>query len=182
MLAFENIPDPEMTHFIWGMSKDFGIASFRFGVLHTWNKDLMTIMNGMCLYSSVQGHVQEIGAKMLSDDKWLNHTYFPTNWNRLKAAYEECKDFFESLGCQVRPSSAGLFAWIKLTPFLKQLTGDKEKELFLNLLNNHKIYMPNGTEFGCQDPGWFRIIFAVKRDHWAEFCQRFRRFAKLPTF
>ena len=58
VLSIDEVPDPERTHFLWGFSKDFGIASFRYGVLHTWNKDLMKIMEGMCLYSSVQAGVQ----------------------------------------------------------------------------------------------------------------------------
>ena len=65
VLCLENLPDPQRTHFLWGMSKDFGLASFRFGVLHTLNPNLIKIMEGMCLYSSVEGHIQQIGGQML---------------------------------------------------------------------------------------------------------------------
>ena len=30
--------DPERTHFLWGLSKDFGLAGFRMGFIHTYNK------------------------------------------------------------------------------------------------------------------------------------------------
>ena len=50
VLSFDEVPDPQRTHFLWGMSKDFGIASFRYGVLHTLNKDLLKMMEGMQLY------------------------------------------------------------------------------------------------------------------------------------
>ena len=82
----ENLPDPQRTHFLWGFSKDFGLASFRFGVLHTFNKDLMKIMEGMCLYSSVEGHIQQMGGRMLQDKKWLDETYFPMNLKRVRSA------------------------------------------------------------------------------------------------
>ena len=94
----ENVPDPQRTHFLWGFSKDFGLASFRFGVLHTLNKDLMKIMEGMCLYSSVEVHIQQMGGRMLQDKRWLDETYFPMNLKRVRSAFEDCKSFFEKYG------------------------------------------------------------------------------------
>lgn len=179
VLCMENIPDPQRTHFIWGFSKDFGMASFRFAVLHTFNQDLLKILVGMCLYSSVQGHIQQIAGQMLQDKDWLDQTYFPLNLKRIRTAFEDCKTFFEGFGCKVRNSPAGLFAWVNLAPFFRQkpITEKAEKELFVELLEKHKVYIPNGTAFGCQDPGWFRVIISIRRDHWKEFCARFEKFA-----
>ena len=179
VLSIKDLPDRERTHFIWGLSKDFGLAQFRFGVIYSWNEKLIKAMDSMCLYTCVQGHIQDMTRKMLLDKKWLNAIYFPENLKRLKIAYENCKSFFESFGCRVRPSKAGLFAWIDFTPFFKteKITNESEKELFSILMDNHKIYIPNGTEFGAKDPGWFRVIFAIRPDRWQEFCRRFRQFA-----
>lgn len=177
-MALDQIPDPFKTHFLWGFSKDFGMASFRYGVIHTLNEDLMTIMNGMSLYTSVEGHIQQIGAKMLSDKDWLENSYFPTNDSRLRQAFQDCSDFFKQLGCKVHPSKAGLFAWIDFSPFFKgkEISSKTEKEMFIKLFTEYKIYIPNGGEFECLDPGWFRIIFAVKRSTWQEFTRRFAKF------
>ena len=30
------LPDPERTHFVWSMSKDFALSGFRFGVIHSY--------------------------------------------------------------------------------------------------------------------------------------------------
>jgi len=180
----ENLPDPQRTHFLWGFSKDFGLASFRFGVLHTLNKDLMKIMEGMCLYSSVEGHIQQMGGRMLQDKQWLDETYFPMNLKRVRSAFEDCKSFFEKHGCQVRDSPAGLFAWVNLSQFLPALesnekfTEKSERHLFMELLDNYKLYIPMGAPFGSQDPGWFRVIISIRRDHWKEFCKRFDKFAR----
>ena len=179
VLSFDEVPDPQRTHFLWGMSKDFGIASFRYGVLHTLNKDLLKMMEGMQLYSSVQGHIQQIGAKMLADQHWLEQDYFPRNLQRLEESYESLYKFFTKFGCKVRKSMAGLFAWVDFSPlFNDEATVETEKLFFLSLLVDYKIYIPNGTEFGSKDPGWFRVIFAIKRDHWTEFCERFEKFVK----
>lgn len=178
VLSIKNVPDPQKTHFLWGLSKDFGVASFRFGVLHTYNKQLMKVMESMALYTGVEGHIQQVGARILNDSNWLDNIYFPNNLGRLKAAYEECETFFNQLGCQVRKCQAGLFAWVNFSPCFKgkEITFEDEKTLFSKLLNEYKLYIPNGCEFGCKDPGWFRIIFAVSKDKWVEFTRRFLQF------
>ena len=86
-------------------------------------------------------------------------------------------------GCQVRDSPAGLFAWVNLSQFLPFKKNDKnteksERQLFMELLNNYKLYIPMGTPFGSQDPGWFRVIISIRRDHWNEFCKRFDDFVR----
>ncbi len=45
VLSMENLPDPQRVHFVWGLSKDFGLASFRFGVVHSLNQDLLKVEN-----------------------------------------------------------------------------------------------------------------------------------------
>lgn len=166
------------THFLWGLSKDFGLASFRFGVLHSLNSEVIKSIAGMGLFSNVECHIQQISAKMLMDTTWLDEVYFARNLTRLKLAYEDCVKYFEKIGCQVRSSSAGLFAWVNLAPLFKkrQLTFENERQLFVDMFNRSKIYFPNGQEFGCADPGWFRVVFAVRRDNWNEFCIRFDKF------
>ena len=86
-------------------------------------------------------------------------------------------------GCQVRDSPAGLFAWVNLSQFLpfkknERNTEKSERQLFMELLNNYKLYIPMGTPFGSQDPGWFRVIISIRRDHWNEFCKRFDDFVR----
>lgn len=58
------------------------------------------------------------------------------------------------------------------------MQNDAENKLFLELLDDYKIYIPNGGAFGCQDPGWFRVIISIRRDHWNEFCKRFDKFVR----
>ena len=116
---------------------------------------------------------------MLSDHKWLHEVYFPSNLQRLQDAFQSCYTFFTKFGCKVRESQAGLFAWVDFSPlFSNEVTAETEKELFMTLLDKYKIYIPNGIEFGSKDPGWFRVIFAIKREHWIEFCRRFEKFVE----
>ena len=41
----------------------------------------------------VQGHIQHVGAKMLSDQKWLDEVYFPGNLQKLQDAFQSCHTF-----------------------------------------------------------------------------------------
>ena len=114
---------------------------------------------------------------MLEDKEWLDSVYFPGNLRKLKSAFEDCQNFFDKLGCEVKRGKAGLFAWVNLSKLIKgKVTAETEKALFLTLLEDYKLYVPNGTEFGSQDPGWFRLIFAIDRDHWKEICLRLETF------
>ena len=72
VLSIKDLPDRERTHFIWGLSKDFGLAQFRFGAMYSWNEKLIKAMDSMCLYTCVQGHIQDLTRKMLLDKNWLN--------------------------------------------------------------------------------------------------------------
>ena len=54
------LPDPSRTHVLWGLSKDFGLAGFRMGFIHSHNKDLIRCLDGMNLYTSGSVHIQQV--------------------------------------------------------------------------------------------------------------------------
>jgi len=159
----EELPDPNRTHFLWGMSKDFGLAGFRMGFIHTFNKDLITCLDGMAIYACVPAHMQNVAVTLLQDDKWLDEVYFPTNIERLKNAFENTVSKLNQIGVSVFPAQAGLFLWANFSSYLESNTKEAEMALFDKLFNDDKIYLVPGTEFGCTKYGWFRIIFAVDK-------------------
>ena len=179
ILSLPTICDPERTHFMWGMSKDLGIAGFRFGVIHTRNQDVLKVLSGMSLYTAVPAHIQELGAKMLSDRTWLNEIYFPRNIQRLGNNYARFKSFLETKHqIQVRKASAGFFIWVNFSKFLpKNKTAEDEINLFNILLEKFKLYIIPGSQMASNDPGWFRIVIAVKQEQLEVFEKRFDEFA-----
>jgi len=78
----DELPDPERTHFMWGMSKDFGLAGFRLGFIHSYNSSMIQCLDGMSIFISSSVHIQQVTAKLLSDKAWLDNIYFPTNLAR----------------------------------------------------------------------------------------------------
>jgi aspartate/methionine/tyrosine aminotransferase len=178
ILSLQDVVDPSRTHFMWGMSKDLGIAGFRFGVIHTKNTDLLKVLSGMSIYTGVPAHIQELGAKMLKDKKWLNEIYFPNNISRLRNNYQRLRSFLETKhNLQVRKASAGFFIWVNFAKFLPKKTAEEEMKLFSLLFEKHKLYIIPGTQMASKDPGWFRIVIAIKETQLEEFEKRFDEFA-----
>ena len=46
--------------------------------------------------------------------------------------------------------------------FLREKTKEAELELFQSLFNDHKVYIVPGSEFSCEQFGWFRVIISVE--------------------
>ena len=177
ILSLKNVPDPLRTHLMWGMSKDLGIAGFRFGVIHTRNKDVLKVLGGMAIYTGVPAHIQEMGAKMLKDTKWLNQIYFPRNISRLRNNYERFKSFLEGKHkLNVRKASGGFFIWVNFSKFLKKKTVEEEMRLFALLLDKYKLYIIPGSQMASCNPGWFRIVIAIKPKQLEVFEERFDAF------
>ena len=177
ILSLRDVVDPFRTHFMWGMSKDLGIAGFRFGVIHTKNTDVLKVLSGMSIYTGVPAHIQETGAKMLKDKTWLNEIYFPNNISRLRSNYQRFRSFLETKhNLPVRKASAGFFIWVNFTKFLPKKTAEEEMKLFALLFEKHKLYIIPGTQMESKDPGWFRIVIAIKATQLEEFEKRFDAF------
>ncbi|XP_023336360.1 probable inactive 1-aminocyclopropane-1-carboxylate synthase-like protein 2, partial [Eurytemora carolleeae] len=66
----EEIPNPDLVHHLWGFSKDFGIAGFRVGAIHSLNQDLIRTIDAMGIFTSVSAHIQQVCVKLLRDEDW----------------------------------------------------------------------------------------------------------------
>ena len=171
------VPDPIRTHFLWGMSKDLGIAGFRFGVIHTKNTDVLKVLSGMGIYIAIPSHIQELGAKMLADKKWLEEVYFPNNLSRLKSNYDRFKSFLQSKhNINVRKASAGFFIWANFSRFLPEKTIEEEMKLFHLLFYRYKLYIIPASQMSSNNPGWFRIVITINQGDLKEFEKRFDKF------
>lgn len=160
----DELPDPERTHFMWGLSKDFGLAGFRLGFIHSYNRSLVQCLDGMSIFVSSSVHIQQVAAKLLSDKSWLDNIYFPTNLERLEKTFQLVNSRLSSLSVPVIRTQAGLFCWADFSLYLGTKDEAGEMELFEELMETAKVYIVPGSQFDCKIPGWFRIIFAVRSD------------------
>ncbi|XP_042866342.1 probable inactive 1-aminocyclopropane-1-carboxylate synthase-like protein 2 [Penaeus japonicus] len=59
VLSLKDLPDPERTHVLWGLSKDFSLAGFRVGVIHTQSEELLQCLRAASVYHLFELIVRE---------------------------------------------------------------------------------------------------------------------------
>ncbi|XP_058439435.1 1-aminocyclopropane-1-carboxylate synthase-like protein 1 isoform X2 [Marmota monax] len=159
VLSLERLPDPQRTHVLWGMSKDFGMSGLRFGTLYTENQDVATAVASLCRYHGLSGLVQYQVSKLLQDRDWINRVYLPENLARLKAAHTYVSEELRALGVPFLNRGAGFFIWVDLRKYLRKATFEEETLLWRRFLDN-KVLLSFGKAFECKEPGWFRVVFS----------------------
>lgn len=155
--SVENL-DPEKTHFMWGLSKDIGLAGFRCGILHTTNKELLNFVQKVAFCSSLPLFVQKILESLLNQTEWLETKYFPILQQRLEESYQIATKRLKKLGVTIYPSDGGFFIWANFSKFMQDKSFKSEDDLF-KLFFKHKVFFAQGSVFYSKEPGWFRIIF-----------------------
>uniref|UniRef100_A0A8C3RMW4 1-aminocyclopropane-1-carboxylate synthase-like protein 1 n=1 Tax=Chelydra serpentina TaxID=8475 RepID=A0A8C3RMW4_CHESE len=161
VLGMDRLPDPQRTHVMWGISKDFAVSGIRFGTLYTENQDVANAVASLCYFHGVCGPVQHKVAQLLRDRDWINQVYLRANHARLKAAHTYVTDELKTLGVPFLNRNAGFFVWIDFRKYLRTGTFEEEMLLWRRFLDN-KVLLSCGKAFECSEPGWFRIIFADK--------------------
>uniref|UniRef100_A0A8C8RR89 Aminotransferase class I/classII large domain-containing protein n=1 Tax=Pelusios castaneus TaxID=367368 RepID=A0A8C8RR89_9SAUR len=161
VLGMDRLPDPQRTHVMWGISKDFAVSGIRFGTLYTENQDVANAVASLCYFHGVCGPVQHKVAQLLRDRDWINQVYLRANHARLKAAHTYVTDELKTLGVPFLNRNAGFFVWIDFRKYLRTGTFEEEVLLWRRFLDN-KVLLSCGKAFECSEPGWFRIIFADK--------------------
>ncbi|KAM8807548.1 1-aminocyclopropane-1-carboxylate synthase-like protein 1 [Eudromia elegans] len=161
VLGMDRLPDPQRTHVMWGISKDFAVSGIRFGTLYTENQDVANAVASLCYFHGVCGPVQYKVAQLLRDRDWINQVYLRANHARLKAAHTYVTDELKTLGVPFLNRNAGFFVWIDFRKYLRTGTFEEEMLLWRRFLDN-KVLLSCGKAFECSEPGWFRIIFADK--------------------
>ncbi|XP_049681752.1 1-aminocyclopropane-1-carboxylate synthase-like protein 1 isoform X2 [Accipiter gentilis] len=174
VLGMDRLPDPQRTHVMWGISKDFAVSGIRFGTLYTENQDVANAVASLCYFHGVCGPVQHKVAQLLRDRDWISQVYLRANHARLKAAHTYVTDELKTLGVPFLNRNAGFFVWIDFRKYLRTGTFEEEMLLWRRFLDN-KVLLSCGKAFECSEPGWFRIIFADKTHRLQLGMQRIRK-------
>ncbi|KAM8939707.1 1-aminocyclopropane-1-carboxylate synthase-like protein 1 [Pelodytes ibericus] len=174
VLSFEKLPDPQRTHVMWGISKDFAVSGLRFGTLYSQNQDVCNGVASLCYFHGVCGPIQYKMAQLLRDRDWINQVYLRVNHARLRAAQAYVAEELRSLGVPFLNRSAGFFIWIDFRKYLRVPTFEEEVILWQQFLDN-KVLLSCGKAFECGEPGWFRVIFSDKTHRLQLGMQRIRK-------
>ncbi|KAG8438372.1 hypothetical protein GDO86_008886 [Hymenochirus boettgeri] len=174
VLSLDKLPDPQRTHVVWGVSKDFAISGVRFGTLYSQNQDVCNGVASLCYFHGVCGPTQYKIAQLLRDRDWINQVYLRANHTRLRAAKSYVAEELRSLGVPFLNHGAGFFIWIDFRKYLRAPTFEEEVVLWRHFLEN-KVLLSCGKAFECSEPGWFRVIFSDKTHRLQLGMQRIRK-------
>ncbi|XP_008274087.1 1-aminocyclopropane-1-carboxylate synthase-like protein 1 [Stegastes partitus] len=164
VLSLDSLPDPQRTHVMWGMSKDFAMAGIRIGTLYTENKDLVEALAQLGSFHGIPGPSQHQVVQLLQDREWINEEFLPENRRRLKAAHTYVTGELLSMGIPFLDRPAALYVWADLRKYLRESSFEEELSLWRQFLR-HKVVLSCGQAFSCSTPGWFRIVFADHQHH-----------------
>uniref|UniRef100_A0A671M941 1-aminocyclopropane-1-carboxylate synthase-like protein 1 n=1 Tax=Sinocyclocheilus anshuiensis TaxID=1608454 RepID=A0A671M941_9TELE len=158
VLSLDGLPDPQRTHIMWGVSKDFAMSGMRVGMVYSENRDLVQALDQLGCFHGVPGPTQYQMAQLLRDRDWLNSEFLPENRQRLREAHSFMTEELKKLDIPFLHRSAGFFIWADLSKYLSEKTFAEELSLWRCFLK-HKVLLSCGQAFSCVSPGWFRIIF-----------------------
>ncbi|XP_035220227.1 1-aminocyclopropane-1-carboxylate synthase-like protein 1 [Stegodyphus dumicola] len=171
VLKFPEIPDPMRTHVLYGLSKDFGLAGLRIGVIHTRCKELQNCLIQLSFFPNIPYPIMDIAARFLEDLEWCK-TYIAEYKRRLLAKFTSCSTHLKKLGINIRDSKGGLFLWVDFRSVCGSKSFKQERDFFLYLLNEVHLYIVPGEELFSAQPGWFRMTFSGNPDHLKEGLRR----------
>ncbi|KAM5476028.1 hypothetical protein MauCBS54593_000711 [Microsporum audouinii] len=168
----EGLIDPNLLHALWGMSKDFGANGIRVGVIISQsNPDLLAALKGPTLYSYVSGLSDHIASSILEDDAFTNN-YITVNQRKLSESYAFVAQAMQDHGIEYATGcNASFFIWVNLgKTYLRNKRTTRRDETPTDLtrtvmeeLKAKRVFLADGTAFGSEKPGWFRIVFSHPR-------------------
>jgi len=120
----------------------------------------------------------------LSDETFLK-SYIETNRQRLAGNYQLATEFLKKHNIPFKEgSNAGLFVWADLfapnqaviDSLVKEQESLKSMEARMtDVLLKNKIFVAAGHDFGTDVSGWFRVVFAHRKDYLLEGLERMNR-------
>ncbi|OMJ25958.1 1-aminocyclopropane-1-carboxylate synthase-like protein 1 [Smittium culicis] len=185
VLSFENLSeliDPSLVIVLHGLSKDFCLNGFRVGwVVSPFNKQVVTALCKIAMFSYQAGLVDSIISKLLGDTEFLDSFNVILRKNLLES-YERTTTYLNNKNIKYVPSQAGHFLWINIQPLMirwknnnlrknqfritspSELTFDDDMEMWLSVIKDARIYYTAGVNFKSDEPGWIRLIFSQPWD------------------
>ncbi|XP_060932320.1 1-aminocyclopropane-1-carboxylate synthase-like protein 1 [Limanda limanda] len=173
VLSADSLPDPQRTHVMWGLSKDFASSGMRVGTLHSENRHLVEALGQLGSFHGISGPTQHQVAQLLQDREWISEEFLPVNRSRLKASHKYVTGELQSLGIPYLDRRAALYVWADLRKFLRDSSFEEELCMWRSFLRN-KLVLSCGQAFSCCVPGWFRIVFADQESNLQLGLKRFR--------
>jgi len=173
----------DYVHFVYALSKDFGLSGLRVGAVYTENPYIqmpLQKLNDLCQISS---QTQVTVERMLTqqnddDDEYWTDSFLKENCHRIQARCDQLQACLDDYGIPYLQADSGLFVWMDFSQFLPPLdparvvNGKEEREsmeerervLYLELMKEHALLFTPGMSMRNERPGFFRCVFTAASD------------------
>lgn len=118
----------------------------------------MTCGVAMAANTQVSG-LTAVAVSSLLSDLSTTDKFIQMNRERLACAYGKMSAFLRARQIKYIPAYAGIYIWVKLSD--KVLSWDQESQL-TKILAEHNVAVSSGKSYASQEPGWYRLSFALE--------------------
>jgi aspartate/methionine/tyrosine aminotransferase len=145
-----------------GLSKDFGLAGYAVGWLHSTNQNVIRAVAKQSHFFRLPAPTQRDVAAIL-EPTWRNG-HLQRNRLALTETARTTVQTLQKAGIPVVSSESGLCLWLDLRSFLKTNDRDGEMELYLRLLEQHRVHISPSVGFKTTAVGHFRLCFSQRSE------------------
>lgn len=171
--------DPNRVHLVYGLSKDWGLAGYFFGIFFSRNSEINHLIELSMGCFSMPGDVKR-SLENIFCNKSFRDEYIIEFRKRLTQAEQSAYEKFTELGIETIRSEGSLFLLLNL----KAIAGDSEEnelKVYNLLMNDYQVHLlPAKIGFRYKEYGWFRFCFSTNQANVAEAIKRIGIF--LQTF
>jgi aspartate/methionine/tyrosine aminotransferase len=174
---FVSVLDPRVrgdgrVHVVWGFAKDFALPGLEAAVLHTSDPATNAAVRALACLAPVSTTTQTLLTELLDDRAWVRG-FMTVNQHRIAESYHHTTELLDAYGIPYTPANAGFSVWLDLRAWLPE---DGEQGLAREILDHAHVNITPGAEFGCGEPGWFRLCHTT---HPTQVAEGVRRLARL---
>lgn len=175
-------------HWVYALSKDFGLSGMRVGAVYTENKEVLMPLqklNDLCQVSS-QTQLwtkQMLEHKTAQGETWTS-AFRKENHERLRERSSQITAILDKYDIPYLQPTAGLFVWIDLSSFLPNQAevNDVERTLYMKLILQYGLLFTPGSSMRHNAPGFFRCVFtAATEDEFQLAKERLEKFLRIET-
>jgi aspartate/methionine/tyrosine aminotransferase len=172
----------EYIHFVYALSKDFGLSGLRVGAVYTENEHIqlpLQKLNDLCQISSqTQVTVEQMLSTRDDKDEYWTDSFREKNCSRIQARCDKLSLCLDECGIPYLEADSGLFVWMDFSQFLQPLDParvvngkeelssmeERERILYLDLMKVYGLLFTPGMSMRNERPGFFRCVFTAASD------------------
>ncbi|QMW26756.1 hypothetical protein G4B84_002001 [Aspergillus flavus NRRL3357] len=181
-LDIQKVIELNLTHVLYGASKDFCANGLRLGLVCTNNEGPIGALSSISMFSWSPHVLQDVWAAMLEDRQQLER--FMIKKGKLMAEnYHIATSFSWERGISYYEMNAGLFIWVDLRHLFipkssRDQTGYRElrvtspdtsvykqhEQSFADICAQNGLMIAPGSIYAAEEFGWFRLTFTVGKN------------------